>query len=125
MANRGSPRNVYLVVLEAEEYGVTDDVPVEVADDKLLPAAASERLEAVDAEIREKALRVGALDIDVRHVQREIEQRDALPPRLLLVEPVGKLGLDRKYVCPGLRIAHHLDGVVEALQLAFEALGDH
>ena len=108
--------------VQVEEDRVSDDVPVVVAHDELLRLVRREVLERVDAEMGEELDRVRALDLEVEHVVRLVEERGRLAPGHLLVPPVRELGRHRRIdVRPDLRVARHLDGAADGLQLLFEA----
>ena len=65
---------IEFVLVEIKENRVADHVAVVVARDELLRLIDLEILEAVDAEIGEHLERVGALDVEIRHVVRLVEQ---------------------------------------------------
>jgi hypothetical protein len=88
-----------------------------VARDELLRLIDLEVLERVDAEVGQHLERIGALEVEIGHVVRLIEQRAGLAPGPLLVAPVREfVAHDRKGVRPDLRIAHHLDRIARRLE---------
>ena len=110
------------VLLQVEEDRVPDHVAVVVAHDELLRLVRREVLERVHAEVGEELDRVRALDLEVQHVVRLVEERAGLAPRHLLVPPVRELGRHRRVdVRPDLRVPGHLDGAPDRLQLLLEA----
>jgi hypothetical protein len=101
-----------VVLLEVEQDAVADHVPAVAARDELLGAVDGEVREAVDREVRAQLHCVGALDVDVDHVVRLIEQHGALPPCGLLVAPVRKFArYDGVDVSADARIAQKVDGI--------------
>src|SRR5204862_339414 len=108
------------------EDRVTDHIPLVAAADELLRLIHFEILEAVDRQIGQQSQRVGALDIKVGHVMRLIEQRACLPPRLLLIPPIGELRpYNREGIRPDLRIAEKLHRIADVLQQLFETIVAH
>ena len=90
------PDQVEQLLLEVEEDGVPDQVAVGVHGDELLGLAHGEVGEGVDAGVAEQPQRVRALDEEVGHVVRLVEQGAGLQPRPLLGAPVGELRLHRE-----------------------------
>ena len=114
------------VLLEVEEDRVADHVAVVVDGRELLRLVDAEVLEGVDAGRLEEPDHVRALDGQVGHVVRLVEQRGGVAPRMLLVAPVRELGGDRGIdVRADLRIPHELDRVPDGLEQACQALGTH
>ena len=98
------------VLVEEEEDPVSDHVAVVVAGDELLRLVHGCVLERVDAEVGEEPDHVGALDVEIRHVVRLVEERARVAPRGLLVPPVRELTRHRRIdVRADLRVARHLD----------------
>ena len=80
-----------MFVGEREQDDVADHVAVRGAWHEVLRAVGDEPVEAVDGEPGEQLERVRALDRQVGHVVRLVEE-DACPlPCLLLVQPVREL----------------------------------
>ena len=126
VVRRRTADEVESVLVEIEQDGVADHVAVVVAGDELFRLIDLEVLEAVDAEIREELQRVGALDVEVGHVVRLVEQRAALAPRALLVAPVRELGPNhRKGIGPDLRIAQQVDRALRTFQGGLQAVVGH
>ena len=95
-------------------------------DDELLRLVHPEVLEPVDAEVGEQPDHVRALDLEVGHVVRLVEEGARLHPGDLLVPPVRELGRHRGVdVRPDLRVARHLHRAAGRLQLLFQALVTH
>ncbi len=114
------------VLGHAEEDPVADHVPVVVAGDELLRLVDGEALEAVDAELREQRDDIGALDVQVGHVVRLVEQRAGLPPGALLVAPVGELTRHLRIdIRPDLRVARQLDGAADRAQHVLQTAMTH
>jgi hypothetical protein len=97
-----------------------------VAGYELLSLIDAKVLEGVDAEIGENFERVGALDVQIRHVMRLIEQCAGLAPGPLFIPPVGELMLDhREGIGPYLGIAQHLDRASGGLYRVLQASLTH
>ena len=87
-----------------------------IAGNELLDLVDGEILEGVDAEVGEQFDDIRALEIDVRHVVRLIEQGGGLAPGALFVPPVGELGGDLGIdIGPDLRIAQQINRTADAL----------
>lgn len=103
-----------LLVVEVKEDGVPDVLPVGVGDDELFGLPGFGVLEAVDREVGEQVEGVGALDLEVGHVIREVHQRAALGPRALLLDPVGELRGEVREL-PHTEVAKQFDGTAGGL----------
>ncbi len=106
-----------LVLREIEQDAVADDVTVIAHRHHLLRHLRDEVVEAVDRGVRAELQRVRALDGELGHVVRLIEQHGAVAPRGLLIAPVVILG--RHYginVGANAGIAQHVDRVTGCLQ---------
>ena len=114
------------VLLEVEEDRIADHVAVVVDRRELLRLVDAEVLEGVDAGRLEEPDHVRALDGQVGHVMRLVEQRRRVAPRVLLVAPVRELaGNGRVDVRPDLRVPGEIDRVADGLDQVFETLGTH
>jgi hypothetical protein len=111
-----APDEAEAILVEVEEDRVADHVAVVVDRDELLRLVHGEGLEAVHAGGLEQLQRIGALDVEVGHVVRLVEETARLPPGVLLVAPVRELGGDlRVHVGPDLRVAGELHRIPDAL----------
>ena len=107
------PTRLNAVLLEREQDHVADHVAVGSAGHEVLRPAGAEAVEAVDGEPGEQLQRVRAVDGQVVHVERLVEEDAGRLPRPLLVAPVGELRRHaREDVGAGLRVAQQLDGAL-------------
>jgi hypothetical protein len=116
----GAPDKQQFVLVQIEENAVPDHVAVITAGHHLLGLAGPEIGEAVDRTERHKALGVGSLDGQFRHVVRLVKQHRAVAPGVLLVAPIGKLARNHRInVRPYPRVAQQLNGILNGLQEVF------
>lgn len=90
----GNPAEQVRVLGLAGQDAVRDDVALLRHRHVLLGLPDGEVLEVVGAVVGEQAGGVGAFDPQVVHVVREVEEGDALVPRVLLLPPARVLALD-------------------------------
>src|SRR5260221_3885017 len=105
----GSTHQTHLVVLQAEQDHVANDVAVVVTRDELLRLIASEAVKRVDTEVRDEAHHVRSLKVQVRHMKRLIHQRHGFTPCPLLIAPIRKLSRYWIHVQSDLRVPQHLN----------------
>ena len=107
----GAADEVVPVLGQEEEDHVADHVAVGRAGHEVLRPVHGEPVEAVHGQAGEQRRRVRALDREVGHVVRLVEEDAGLLPGRLLVAPVRELGRDARIdVRPRLRVAEQLDG---------------
>ena len=120
---RRNADGLVLVLFEVEENVVADDVAVVVDGDELLGHVDGEFRNAVDGELADQLQRIGALDVQVGHVMRLVEQNRGPAPGQLLVAPVRELRHharhDRRL---SLRFPQQLDRAAGFLDRLFEIL---
>ncbi len=115
-----------LVIVQVKQDAVADHVAGRSAGHELLGHVHREVGHAVDPDALDQLQRIRALEVEVHHVVRLVEQHRRLPPRLLLAPPVRELvGHDRVDVGAGLRVAQELGRVFVRVQDVLEGLGTH
>ncbi len=90
---RTSDENEF-IFLQMEKNPVTYDIAVVTAWHILFSLVERKICKTVDGCMREQLNRIGTFDINIHHMVRLVEKNASLPPRTLLVAPVGKLGRD-------------------------------
>ncbi len=114
------------VLVEMEQDAVTDDETVIAGGHHLLGAVDGKVREAVDRGVRAKLERIRALDGELGHVVRLVEQHRRVAPGALLVAPVGEFARHHRVdVRAKLRVAQQFDGIAGGLEHAFEILLSH
>ncbi len=114
---RRAPDEYVLVLGKMKQDAVADDMSAVAARNKLLGFVDGEILERVDGEMGQHLLGVGALDVDIHHVVRLVEEHAGLLPCPLFVAPVRVFGRNyRINIGTNLRISQHVDRISYALQ---------
>ena len=115
-----------LLLVEAEEDAVTDDVAGGGDGDELLGHVHREVGHAVDAGVGDQLDRVRAAHEQVEHVVGLVEEHGGLLPGLLLPPPVGELRGDHRVdVGAELGVAQQADGVAGLVEEFLKVLGGH
>jgi hypothetical protein len=101
-----APNEHQAVFFQMEQDAVADHVPAVAARRKLLGAVHRKIREAVRRKGRKHLERIGALDVDIRHVVGLVKENRGLAPSALLVAPIRIFGRDYRIdVRADLRIA--------------------
>ena len=99
--------DVDLLFLQDEDDRVADKVAVFRAEDELLGNIAPPICHGVDCEKLTKPPCVRPFNVEIRHVERLVEQNCSLAPGFLLVPPIGEFRLDRELVRARGRVPEH------------------
>ena len=121
---RGAADKCQLVLFERKQDAVADDLAVVIARSELFGAVERKVCEGVEPEMGHEFYGIGAFNIQVHHVVREVEHDGALSPRTLFVAPVRVFGRDHRIdIGADLRIPEQVHRITGLLDQILEALG--
>jgi hypothetical protein len=111
------------ILFLTKENRISDHVAVVPCQHELFGTLDRTGIEPVDRQLRQQAESAGPAQMQLRHVVGELQQCTALPPRALLISPIGELGRNNgKRIRAEVRPAKQPDRAARVLKNRLETL---